>query len=167
MTSARDVAAERAHVVREARRWIGTPYHQQAAVLGSGVDCGMILVCVFVAAGLVAPFDPRPYPPDWMMHRDDERYLDIVRGLATREFDPWETSPEPGDVVVWKHGRTFSHGAIVTGAPRARAATGWPWIVHAFADAGRVIEQDVSGTPMMRLGAEARPMRAFSVWPGA
>lgn len=159
------IAAQRADVVREARRWINTPYHDQADVLGAGVDCGMHLVRVFVDLGLVPAFDPRPYPADWMMHRDDERYLDVVRSLASREFDPTVTPPQGGDVVVWKHGRTFSHGAIVTGEPRSQVPTGWPWVVHALIDAGRVIEEDVSKSrTAMRLAGQDRPMRAFSVW---
>lgn len=156
------ILSERAHVVRGARGWIGTPYHPQGDVPGVGVDCGMILVRVFVDAGLVPPFDPRPYPSDWMMHRDEERYLEIVRGLCVREYDPREAAPPAGDVVVWKHGRTFSHGAVVTGRPGT--LSGWPWVVHAYADARRVEEVDVTGTPMMRLGGGPRPMRAFSVW---
>jgi cell wall-associated NlpC family hydrolase len=167
-TDAAGIAAQRAHVVREARRWIGTPYHDQGDVLGAGVDCGMIGVRVFVDFGLVAPFDPRPYPRDWMMHRDDERFLDIVRTIASREYDPDATPPQAGDFVVWRHGKTFSHGAIVTGEPRSLVPTGWPWVVHALVDAGRVIEEDVSrSTAAMRLGARPRPMRAFSLWPEA
>lgn len=158
------VAEQRAAVVAEARRWINTPYHEQADVLGVGVDCGMGLVRVFVDTGLVAPFDPRPYPRDWMMHRDDERYLDIVRRLAGREYHPKAEPPQAGDVVVWRHGRTFSHGAIVTGSPHEPRSRGWPWVVHALADAGRVIEEDISGSPLMRLGPGDRPMRAFSLW---
>jgi len=156
-------AEQRANAVREARRWIGTPYHEQADVLGVGVDCGMSLVRVFVDTGLVPAFDPRPYPRDWMMHRDDERYLDVVRALAARELDLAVETPAAGDVVVWKHGRTFSHGAIVTGAPGT--LSGWPWIVHAYADAGRVEEIPVTGTPLMRIAGGPRPMRAFSYWP--
>ena len=62
--------SERTAVVAAARSWIGTPYHNCADVIGTGVDCGMLLVRVFVDSGLCAPFDPRPYPlglafPSW------------------------------------------------------------------------------------------------------
>lgn len=155
--------AQRAAVVAAARAWRGTPYHEQGDVMGAGVDCGMILVRVFVDLGLLAPFDPRPYPPDWMMHRDDERYLDLVRELAAREIDLEAGElPEPGDVVVFRHGRSLSHGGLVTGAPGT--LSGWPWIVHAYAPARLVEEVDVSGTPLARLGTGPRPMRAFSYW---
>lgn len=147
--------AERDAVVAEARSWIGTPYHHCADVKGAGVDCGMILVRVFADCGLIDPFDPRPYAPDWMKHREEEIYLDIVRRLTRVEFDPRLEVPGAGDVVVWKHGKTYSHGAIVTD---------WPYVVHAFADAGRVEEIDVTHTPLMKLGNGPRPMLAFSVW---
>jgi cell wall-associated NlpC family hydrolase len=56
---------QRARVVKEAVGWLGTPYRHQADIKGAGVDCGMLLVRVFVDTGLVAPFDPRPYENDW------------------------------------------------------------------------------------------------------
>jgi cell wall-associated NlpC family hydrolase len=46
-------AAQRATVVAEARSWIRTPYHNCADVKGAGVDCGMLLVRVFVDTGLM------------------------------------------------------------------------------------------------------------------
>ena len=74
---------ERNRVVAEARKWILTPYHNGADVRGAGVDCGMLIVRVFVDLGLVPPFDPRPYDPDWMLHRDDEKYLRFFTKVTT------------------------------------------------------------------------------------
>ncbi len=84
---------QRAAVVAEARSWIGTPYHNCADIKGVGVDCGMLLVRVFVDTGLCQPFDPRPYPIDWHLHRGEERYLGFVFDRS-REV----TEPQPGDV---------------------------------------------------------------------
>ncbi len=137
----------RDRVVREARGWIGTPYHHGARVKGAGVDCAQILIAVYAAAGVIEPFDPGYYPPDWMLHRGEERYAQFIARFAD-EFD-WRATPIlPADVVVWRYGRTFSHGAIVTA---------WPRVVHAYAQNGCVEEADVTGTPM----ADGRPMRAF------
>ncbi|MFH6786327.1 MULTISPECIES: hypothetical protein [Methylobacterium] len=141
---------DRAWIVREARRWIGTPYHPGADVHGVGVDCGMLLVRVFVDTGLVPPFDPRPYPQDWHIHRDDERYLGFLFA-RTREV----AVPEPGDIVVFRQGRTYSHGGIVTAADPLV-------LVHAFSPAQAVIEEPVS-----RNGMLVQPYRAprfFSFW---
>ncbi len=150
-------------IVRQARRWVGTRYHHRARVMGAGVDCAQILIATFAAAGLIEDFDPGPYPRDWHLHRDEERYADTVARFA-HEYDPQLLQPLPGDVVLFKHGRTFSHGAIVTGDPRAPEPTGWPWVVHAYADAQRVEEIDATGTPLLRLAGRPRPMRAFSYW---
>src|SRR6185437_11331763 len=87
---------QRAAIVAEARSYIGTPYLACADIKCAGIDCGMILVRVMVDTGMVEPFDPRPYPADWHMHRSDERYLAIVTD-RTREVE----SPRPGDVAVF------------------------------------------------------------------
>lgn len=107
-------------IVSEALGWLGTPYHHEADVKGAGVDCAMLLVRVFHAAGLIPAIDPRPYPADWMLHRDEERYL----GWVSQYGDQVE-SPQPGDLVVYKVGRCYSHAGIVVA---------WPEIVHAFRD---------------------------------
>jgi hypothetical protein len=141
---------QRAAVVAEARSWLGTPYHNCADLKGVGVDCGMLLVRVFVDTGLVPPFDPRPYPADWHLHRSDEKYLGFI-------FDHGSEveAPQPGDVVVFKIGRCYSHGGIVTvPAPLT--------IVHAYFQARRVIEEDI--TRDSRLMAPARKPRFFSFW---
>lgn len=145
----RSEAAQRQAVVDEARSWIGTSYHHEGDVKGAGVDCGMLLVRVFVDLGLVPPFDPRPYPPDWMMHRSEERYLGFVLDRAAEV-----ETPAPGDVALWRHGRSFSHGGIVVG---------WPLLVHAYAQAGLVKLDDAS--LQGRLSDPRHPVRFFSHWP--
>jgi len=126
-------AAERAAVVASARDWIGTPYHHAADVKGrnGGVDCGMLIVRIYVDLGLVEPFDPRPYTRDWMLHRDEERYLRFVLARSGEVAEPGQ-----GDVILFRFGRCFSHGGIVT---IAKPLT----IVHAFAPVGAVIEEEV------------------------
>ncbi|MGH6864514.1 MAG: hypothetical protein ACRECN_09680, partial [Methylocella sp.] len=112
----RNEGEQRTAIVREARSWIGTPYHAQADVKGAGVDCGMLLVRVFVDCGLCEPFDPRPYADDWYLHRSEERYLGFIVD-RTKEVDPSAGSgPLPGDVMVFRYGRCYSHGGIVTAA---------------------------------------------------
>ncbi len=141
---------QRATIVAAARSWIGTPYHTCADIKGVGVDCGMLLVRVFVDAGLCPPFDPRPYPIDWHLHRGDERYLGFVfdRGSEVAE-------PQPGDVMVLRYGRSYSHGGIVT--------TAWPVaIVHAFHPARMVLEEEIGRNTV--LSHATRAPRFFSYW---
>ncbi len=112
----------RERIVAEARSWIGTPYHHCADIKGVGCDCGMLLVRVFVDLGVVAPFDPRPYTFDWHLHRGEERYLDalLARGEKVER-------PRPGDVMLFRVGRCFSHGGVVTGiAPLSLVHASWP-----------------------------------------
>jgi cell wall-associated NlpC family hydrolase len=138
---------QRAAVVAEARSWIRTPYQHMADCKKGGVDCAMLLVRVFVDTGLVAPFDPRPYSRTWFLHRDAELYLGHVLHYAREIF----TAPEPGDIVLCRIGRLFAHGGIVTK---------WPRVIHAFAQARMVLEDDVS-----RQGKyEAIEKRVFSYW---
>ncbi|HWR15175.1 MAG TPA: hypothetical protein VN577_10120 [Terriglobales bacterium] len=124
--------AEAKTVIEESRTWIGTPYAHMAMVKGAGVDCAMILKAVYekVFPELFAGVEIEYYPPDWHLHRDDERYVDNI--LRYAEEIP-ESEVQPGDIVVIKFGRSFAHGGIVTG---------WPNVVHAYMNARCVIEED-------------------------
>lgn len=143
---------ERARVVAEARSWIGTPYHNQADIKRAGVDCGMLLVRIFVDCGLVEHFDPRPYSDDWFLHRSEEKYLGFVFDCA-REA----RFPQPGDIMVFRYGRCYSHGAIVTNVDPLM-------IVHASQPARIVLEEDVARNPI--LSEPVRKPKFLSYWAG-
>jgi cell wall-associated NlpC family hydrolase len=131
--------AERAAVVAEARSWIRTPWVHQADVKGAGVDCAMLLARVYINVGLVPLFDPRPYPADWYLHRSEERFLGVLLARSHQV-----KKPEAGDVVMFRVGRCFSHGAIVT---RADPLT----IVHSFQPVGSVIEEEVARNKLLKI----------------
>lgn len=143
-------AEQRAAVVAEARSWLGTPYHNCADIKGAGVDCGMLIVRVFVDTGLCAPFDPRPYPPDWHLHRTEERYLGFVFDRLCEV-----PAPLPGDVIVVRIGRCYAHGGIVT---KAAPLT----VIHAFFGARAVIEEEVEHNSQLK--DAARAPKFFSYW---
>jgi len=144
----------RERVAAIAREWLGTPYHHAARVKGQqgGVDCATLLCEVYREAGMVGSVDIDFYPPDWHMHRDIERY---VTKLSEYACEVPLDNPQPGDVLVVKFGRAFSHGAIVVA---------WPLCVHAvlrqdvqYVDANRdVVFQHNSG--------ELRERKLFSLW---
>ncbi len=113
----------------------------------------MILVRVFCDLGLVEPFDPRPYTRDWHLHRGDERYLGFLLARA-REVE----RPQAGDVMLFKIGRCYAHGGIVT---EAEPLT----LVHAFLPAAQVVEDVVARSA--ELSERARTARFFSYWGGA
>lgn len=136
----------RQEVVREAHTWLGTPYHHQGRVKGVGVDCGMLLIEVFRDCGLVPDIDPRPYPPDWHLHRDEERYLGWIRKYAA----PVEI-PQPGDIALFRFGRCISHGAIVVE---------WPRVIHSYIRDGCILA-DATAAPLA-----ARLQSFYSVFRG-
>lgn len=152
---------ERNRVVTEARNWLKTPYHHGAHLKGVGVDCAQLIIEVFVAAQLAERFDPGTYTHDWHMHRNEEKYLAYVEqymrrtdrseeSLRDRMRDDAEFRPLPGDLIVWRIGRTFSHSAIVTS---------WPNVIHAVAQDRIVVEKSLIGDPL-----SFRPMRVYSFW---
>ena len=106
-------AATRADIVREALSWVGTPFHHCADVKGAGVDCAMLLVRVYVDLGIVPPFDPRPYAPQWFLHHERPIYLEFLARYA-RQI-PIEATL-PGDALAMNFGLHAAHGAIVVGS---------------------------------------------------
>lgn len=117
-------------VIDEAMTWLGTPYHHNARIKGVGVDCAQLPAAIYHAVGLIPHLEPE-YSPQWMMHRDEEKYLEWVRPYAheiTRE------EVKAGDLIVWKFGRTYSHSAIVIDRPT---------IIHAVNRDGGVVLGDM------------------------
>lgn len=146
MSTARD------DIVADTLSWLRTPYHHEGAVKAAGVDCAMLLVCVFRGRGRVpADLDPRPYPMQWHLHRGEERYLGWLEAFGRRV-----DTPQPGDVGVWQFGRTFSHGGIVVSVRGADIE-----IVHALKDAREVTVQLASSEPLA-----GRPVRWYTLMEG-
>jgi cell wall-associated NlpC family hydrolase len=138
--------ASRDAVVAEALSWLRTPYHHRGRIKGVGVDCAQFPLQVYAACGLIELFDPGEYPPDWHLHRSEERYLNHVRSHA-HESEPTELAP--GDFVVFRVGRCFAHGAIVVA---------WPRIVHALVGQSVLLDEATTG----RLAKSK--MKAFTLW---
>lgn len=155
-----EITRQRQAVVAEALSWVGTPFHHQGTVKGVGVDCAQLLAECYQAAGLIAPPNAGPYPADWHLHRDAERYLQTVFRDAVERPPVAERTPEPGDVVLFRFGRTFSHGAIVID---------WPVIVHAYVGKPVSPENVVTAAHLRVIGeagphqGRPRPMRIFTL----
>lgn len=150
-------AEGRAAVIAAARSWLGTPFHDLGRVKGVGVDCAMYLAECFAEAGVVARVEVEPYSPQWHMHRSEERYISYVEQHA-REI---EGPPQPADVVLFRFGRAFAHGAIVVE---------WPLIIHARTGQGVQYEDAERSAWLARVGegyenpAPPRPRKFFSFW---
>lgn len=125
---------ERARVVAVAESWLGTKFHHAARVKGAGVDCIQLIAAVYEEAALLPHVEVRAdYPPDWFMHRTEEKILERVG----RYFEP-VLMCAPGDLVLFRLGRAVSHAGII--------APAWPRMIHAMA-AQNVQAQDVIRSP--------------------
>jgi cell wall-associated NlpC family hydrolase len=121
----------RAAVVAEAVTWLGTPWRHRGRIKGVGVDCAQFVIKCYAGAGLIDDFDTGEYPRDWHIHRNEERFLTFVPRFA-REIA--ERDVGPGDLILCRIGRVFSHGVIVTT---------WPQGIHAAVNAGMVVLCDL------------------------
>jgi cell wall-associated NlpC family hydrolase len=128
----------RRSVLKEAQSWIGTPWHHEARVKGAGVDCGMLILEIYERLGLIPHVIPPHYGPDFMLHRSDEWYIELILQFAEEIF---KMPYLPGDAVVYKQGRIFSHGGIVVE---------WPIIIHASVPEKCVTCGDASRLPLSR-----------------
>jgi cell wall-associated NlpC family hydrolase len=119
-------------IVSEAMTWLRTPWHHRACCKGAGVDCVFFLAGVYNAVGLtdIKDADIPYYPADIMLHRSEETVLNVISRYA-REVE----EPLPGDAILWKFGRIFSHAAIVVD---------YPTIIHASRPDGMVLLGDAS-----------------------
>src|SRR5580765_4496677 len=103
----------RARIVEEAKTWMGTPFHNRAAVKGAGVECGWLIYGVMRDLNILPPGYTMPeYSIQFWMHRDDEVYIKGLLDAGFVEIAPG-TIPLPGDVIVAKPLKFFTlfHGA--------------------------------------------------------
>lgn len=113
-------------VVAEAESWLKTPYAHMQRCKGAGTDCLMLLAEVYERAGIVEHIEVPFYVPDFNLHKSDELYLNGVLKHAVEIDGP----PRPGDVAVFRFGRCYAHGAIVTE---------WPKIIHSWIGVGVIL----------------------------
>lgn len=135
----------REQVVAEARTWLGTGYHHHARIKGVGVDCVQLLCGVFEACGLVEHIDTGFYPVDWHLHRGEEMFSNSMLPFGRQLPDGQPALP--GDVFVFRYGRTFSHGAIYAGED----TDGRGLLIHSYIGRGVILsgfhEEPLCGRP--------------------
>jgi len=150
-------AAERAAFIAEAKTWLGTPFRDQSDVKGGGVDCAMLLVRAAADTGLISiPSDdprwPRPYSPQWHLHRTEEKFLSIVSKLGAEV----QRVPRPGDVIVYRVARCFSHGGIIIEGNH---------VLHAYYKTQDVTISPLHETELAFLpNGKPRPFKLFDLW---
>jgi len=152
LTAEKEVELRKAFI-QEALTWVGTPYRQLGATKGVAVDCSMLLVRASIDSGIMEEWDPRPYPPLWFLHRDDERYLKWIEMFAkpTEQF-------RAGDIVAIRFGRAFAHSGILVDSEH---------LVHAFAHDNICIVSPLNHSVLLyadRTGNTLRPRKYFDVF---
>lgn len=136
---------QREAAVAEAHTWLGTPYHHQGRIKGAGVDCATILLEVYSKIGMAKNAWPE-YAPEWHFHRSEELYLGwIVK--YTHEIDAQDM--KPGDIIVWKFARCYSHGTIYIGNDE---------VIHSYVGMG-CIKSKLDESMFQN-----RPFKVFSLW---
>lgn len=113
---------QRAAIVAEARRWLGTPYRHQASVIGAGADCLGLVRGVWRGVVGAEPEKAPAYTPDWAEALGEETLLSAAR-RHLREIAIGEA--REGDVLLFRMslGSPAKHAAIVSGEDR---------IIHAY-----------------------------------
>ena len=120
----------REEIVAAARAQLRTPYQHQAALAGVATDCiGLIEI---VATALGVP-EAKAWAADarrrsYAKHPDADMLL-----AAAREYLVPVQEPQPGDIGVFRFKRLPQHFAILTGET----------MIHAYASAGRVVENTI------------------------
>jgi cell wall-associated NlpC family hydrolase len=125
---------QRESVIAEAKTWLNTPWHHNANLKGVGVDCALFLYAVYLNCGLIEPTNIEPYSRDWTFHNNHEKFLETVENYAHRV-----DTPAQGDLIMFKTGKTHSHGGIILDYPKIIHAQVKSGVCYANADAGRLV----------------------------
>ncbi len=134
-----------ARIVRAARGWLGTPYHDQASVKGVGCDCLGLIRGVWREVVGPEPMPVPPYSRDWGEAGPQEVLVEAARA-AMIEL-PIEAA-RTGDVVLFRmrQGAIAKHAGILSsrrdhgGHSRRNTCS---YFIHAYERTG-VIEEPLT-----------------------
>ena len=124
-------------IVKATRRWIGTPYHDQASVRGVGCDCLGLLRGVWRDVVGPEPMLVPPYSRDWGESGPAEVLAEAAR-TAMVELDVSEA--HTGDIILFRMrtGAIAKHVGILSENNRS----GRPHqFIHAYERTGVIEEQ--------------------------
>jgi NlpC/P60 family putative phage cell wall peptidase len=129
------IPADPGCIVAAARRWLGTPYHDQASVRGVGCDCLGLARGVWREVVGPEPFPIPPYSRDWGETGPREVLAEGARAMMI-EVDPAEAGPGALLLLRMRPGAIAKHVGIVTAPDR---------FIHAYERLG-VIEEPLTGS---------------------
>lgn len=120
-------------IVDIAYSWVGTPYHHQASIRGSGCDCLGLLRGVW--REYYGDDNPEPMPnysPSWGDHRMDDPLMDI----AKKYFKQKPKLLEGGDLLLFRMRKdtAVKHCSIVSDKAK---------MIHAYSR-NKVREDDIT-----------------------
>jgi NlpC/P60 family putative phage cell wall peptidase len=126
-------AADPELVVTAARRWLGTPYHEQASVRGIGCDCLGLARGVWREVVGPEPFPMPPYSRDWGETGPCEVLADGAQACSI-EIEPSQAGP--GALLIFRMvpRAIAKHVGILTESDR---------FIHAYERIG-VIEESLT-----------------------
>lgn len=140
---------QRSAVISEAILWLRTPFQDRAQCRGAGVDCCQLIAAAYSDSGVHPNLDIGFYSPQIMLHSDRETYIEGI--LANGGHEITEDEAKPADIVLYKVGRIYGHGAIIID---------WPRIIHATRQLNGVCYSDTTRDKWLSL----RSRRFFSFW---
>jgi NlpC/P60 family putative phage cell wall peptidase len=126
-------AADPDLVVAAARRWLGTPYHDQASVRGTGCDCLGLARGVWREVVGPEPGTIPPYSRDWGEAGQVE-VLAVGARKAMHEMEPADAGPGALLLFRMRPGAIAKHVGIIVSGSR---------FIHAYERLG-VIEEPLA-----------------------
>jgi len=134
--------------LREARAWIGTPYHHQASRRGVGTDCLGLLRGVWRAVYGEEPEAVPAYTPDWSEAQGEER----LWAAAERHLIAVPVAQaEAGDILLFR----MRGGAVAKHLGIMSAHGAKPKFIHAYSGHA-VLESPLTAPWQRRVAASFR-----------
>ena len=125
---------KREDFVSNARSMIGTPFHHQGRVPGVGLDCAGLVICAASELDLGDKAGYGRIPSQGLFSQ-----------AVADQCDPVSLDVAvPGDIIMFAFRTEPQHVAIISSINPVM-------IIHAFKDAGRVVENSLDATWLGRL----------------
>lgn len=113
-------------IVKEAHRWIGTPFCHQGRLRGVGCDCAGLVAGVLRNAGISVRDEgayPREGSPGMLLAKLREHAAEVPIGALA-----------PGDIIVFRIKGRPVHAGIFVG----------DGVIHAYFTVGRVVKHELT-----------------------